>query len=269
MSTRPFSTNSTRSSRCSRFRSRRRRYGVSRSRRASSPSSVQTSRPRPVARRSCSYPCWRTSPPSRGGSSCLSCSRTACARVCSTRQSGATNSATGPRSSKSGGSARRLGRRRRERVKGSCARRRAQRSRAKAPTWVSRSRATCCAGCGGTACMSLRFHHERKTPSPVSRSTAHAPAFCSNSRRAAAFSLELQLHLRRIPYRRDPVAAGAATAARLVLSTSSLLRAPDVEQLLRPEAELRCAVEEDGRRKVASLFCLCLRRPSAAPNLFG
>lgn len=72
---------------------------------------------------------------------------------------------------------------------------------------------------------------------------------CSDSRRAAAFSLELQLHLRRIPYRRE-TASSVATASRLVLPTATLLRIPDVEQVLRPDAELRCAVEEDGGRKV-------------------
>ncbi|GAA5876087.1 hypothetical protein JCM3774_004500 [Rhodotorula dairenensis] len=83
-------------------------------------------------------------------------------------------------------------------------------------------------------------------------------------RRAAAFSLELQLHLRRIPYRRDPAASHIATAARLVMPTSSLLRAPDVEQLLRPDAELRCAVEEDGRRK--SILLVYLRITPGAPS---
>ncbi|GAA5987817.1 hypothetical protein JCM10908_007227 [Rhodotorula pacifica] len=82
-------------------------------------------------------------------------------------------------------------------------------------------------------------------------------------RRAAAFSLELQLHLRRIPYRREAVAS-AATAARLVLPATSLLRAPDVEQLLRPDAELRCAIEEDGRRK--SILLVYLRISPGAPS---
>lgn len=82
-------------------------------------------------------------------------------------------------------------------------------------------------------------------------------------RRAAAFSLELQLHLRRIPYRRE-TASSVATASRLVLPTATLLRIPDVEQVLRPDAELRCAVEEDGGRK--TILLVYLRITPGAPS---
>lgn len=83
----------------------------------------------------------------------------------------------------------------------------------------------------------------------ASERVRYSPIAYPDSRRAAAFSLELQLHLRRIPYRRESVSS-VATASRLVLPTATLLRIPDVEQLLGPDAELRCAVEEDGGRKV-------------------
>ncbi|GAA5967156.1 hypothetical protein JCM8115_000944 [Rhodotorula mucilaginosa] len=83
-------------------------------------------------------------------------------------------------------------------------------------------------------------------------------------RRAAAFSLELQLHLRRIPYRCESVSS-AATASRLILPTATLLRIPDVEQLLRPDAELRCAVEADGGRKTILLVYLRITQGAPSP----
>lgn len=118
-----------------------------------------------------------------------------------------------------------------------------------------KSRARRSGPCGGFACTSSLLFE--------------IPPACSCpcpgcSRRASAFAIEQQLHLRRISYRREPVSG--ATASRLVIPSSALLRVPDLAQLLRPEAELRCAVEEDGRKRVSWCPSLCLTARDTADS---